>query len=178
MTHLKIGSSFPIYSYKHSKEIHRVWRLETLLDKTDDMVILGKMKTKVIEASGRNWMTHEPSIGFFFKDKFFNIMAMIRKEGIFYYCNIASPAVIDEEGLKYIDYDLDVSVNPNFEYRILDRQEFEYHRKKFNYSDGLVKVLYHHLDKLKEMIEKRAYPFDHDVVYKLYDVLKKEKKLA
>ena len=172
MTQLKIGASFPIYSYKHSKELHRVWRMETLLDKTSDMVVLGKMKTKVIEASGRNWMTHEPSIGFFFKDKFFNIMAMIRKDGIYYYCNMASPAVIDEEGLKYIDYDLDVSINPNFEYRILDQQEFKYHAEKFNYSDNLIKVIKHHLSLLISMIEKREYPFNHDVVKKLYNVLK------
>lgn len=172
MTHLKIGSNFPIYSYKYSKDIHRVWRLETLLDKSDHRVVLGKMKTKVIESSGRNWMTHEPSIGFFYKNKFFNIMAMIRKDGIYYYCNIASPASIDSEGLKYIDFDLDVSVNPNFDYKILDRQEFNYHTKKFNYPKPLIKVIEHHLNELINMIESRVEPFNHEQVMTYYQQLK------
>lgn len=172
MTNLKLGSNFPIYSYKYSKEIHRVWRQETLLEKTNNRVVIGKMKTKVIESSGRNWMTHEPSIGFFFSDKFFNIMAMIRKDGIYYYCNIASPASIDDEGLKYIDFDLDVSVNPNFEYKILDRQEFLYHAKKFNYPKALIKVLEHHLKELTKMIDLRLEPFNHDYVMRFFKQLK------
>ena len=40
----------------------------------------------------------------------FNIIAMIRDNGVSYYCNLASPYVMDEEALKYIDYDLDVKV--------------------------------------------------------------------
>ena len=35
---------------------------------------------------------------------------MIREEGVSYYCNLASPFVLDNEALKYIDYDLDVKV--------------------------------------------------------------------
>ena len=35
---------------------------------------------------------------------------MIRDNGISYYCNLASPFVLDKEALKYIDYDLDVKV--------------------------------------------------------------------
>lgn len=176
MTHLKIGAKFPIYSYKHNKEIHRIWREETLLDKTDSMVVLGKIKTKVIESSGRNWMTHEPSIGFFFNNRFFNIMAMIRKDGIYYYCNLASPAIIDEEGLKYIDYDLDVSIAPDFSYRILDRQEFKNHSDQFGYSKNLKKVVYYHLDLLLMMIKERTFPFDHDKVNAFYKILTKKEK--
>lgn len=40
---------------------------------------------------------------------------MIRENGVSYYCNLASPAVLDKEALKYIDYDLDVKVFPNGE---------------------------------------------------------------
>lgn len=35
---------------------------------------------------------------------------MIRENGVSYYCNLASPFVLDNEALKYIDYDLDVKV--------------------------------------------------------------------
>ncbi|NMA04889.1 MAG: DUF402 domain-containing protein [Acholeplasmataceae bacterium] len=176
MTNLKLGSRFPVYSYKHSGEFHRMWRQETLLDKTNDIIVVGKTRTKVIESSGKNWMTHDPSISFFFKNRFFNIMAMLRKEGVFYYCNMASPAVIDNEGLKYIDYDLDVSVNNKFEYKVLDRKEYEYHIKKYEYPKELVKVINHHFKILINMIESRSYPFNHEVIKTLYELLKKQDK--
>lgn len=44
---------------------------------------------------------------------------MIREKGVSYYCNLASPYVLDDEALKYIDYDLDVKVFPDGEKRLL-----------------------------------------------------------
>jgi protein associated with RNAse G/E len=38
---------------------------------------------------------------------------MIRKKGIYYYCNLASPAIMDNGAVKYIDYELDVKVFPD-----------------------------------------------------------------
>jgi Uncharacterized domain/protein associated with RNAses G and E len=40
---------------------------------------------------------------------------MIRDNGVSYYCNLATPYVLDKEALKYIDYDLDVKVFPDGE---------------------------------------------------------------
>ena len=44
---------------------------------------------------------------------------MIRDNGVSYYCNLASPFHIDQEALKYIDYDLDVKVFTNGEKKIV-----------------------------------------------------------
>ena len=44
---------------------------------------------------------------YFFKDKWYNIIGQYKKDGIQFYCNIASPYVIDANAVKYIDYDLD-----------------------------------------------------------------------
>ena len=50
---------------------------------------------------------------------------MFREDGIYYYCNLSSPFVCDEEALKYIDYDLDIKVYPNGKYHLLDEDEYE-----------------------------------------------------
>ena len=50
--------------------------------------------------------------------------------GIYYYCNLSSPFVCDEEALKYIDYDLDIKVYPNGKYHLLDEDEYEQHMKQ------------------------------------------------
>ncbi len=44
---------------------------------------------------------------------------MIREKGVSYYCNLASPFLLDDEALKYIDYDLDIKVFPDGEKRLL-----------------------------------------------------------
>ncbi|MCK9166759.1 MAG: DUF402 domain-containing protein, partial [Acholeplasmataceae bacterium] len=144
MKQLKIGSRLPIFAYKHNGELHRMWMSSIILKKQKNLIILGNLRTKVIEASGKNWMTKEPSITFFSSKYFFNIIAMIRKEGIYFYCNLSSPSVIDSEGLKYIDYDIDVRVLPDFSYQILDQNEYEYHKQILNYSDDIDKVINEH----------------------------------
>ena len=47
------------------------------------------------------------------KDRWFNIIGQLKDYGIYFYCNIATPYIIDEKVIKYIDYDLDLRVFPN-----------------------------------------------------------------
>ena len=47
--------------------------------------------TKVTESDGRMWHTREPAIWYMPKHKWYNVICMIRKTGVYYYCNIASP---------------------------------------------------------------------------------------
>ena len=65
----------------------------------------------------------------------------LKKDGIYYYCNIATPFIIEENTIKYIDYDLDLRIFPTGEFKILDKLEYEYHKKIMNYSKKLDKVI-------------------------------------
>ncbi len=56
---------------------------------------------------------------------------------MYYYCNLSSPFVCDEEALKYIDYDLDIKVYPNGKYHLLDEDEYEQHMRQMNYSSDI-----------------------------------------
>lgn len=56
---------YQIHSYKHDGSIHRVWEKSVLLDETDEYIILGNNKCKVIESDGRTWYTKEPAIIYF-----------------------------------------------------------------------------------------------------------------
>ena len=72
----------------------------------------------------------------------------MKKDGIYYYCNIASPFIIEENTVKYIDYDLDLRIFPSGEYKVLDRLEYKYHKKIMNYPPELDKVINNALDEL------------------------------
>ena len=99
----KEGDFITIQSYKHDGSLHRTWRDTMVLKTTENAVIGVNDHTLVTEADGRRWVTREPAIVYFHKKYWFNIIAMIRDNGISYYCNLASPYILDQEALKYID---------------------------------------------------------------------------
>ena len=80
---------------------------------------------------------------------------MFREDGIYYYCNLSSPFVCDEEALKYIDYDLDIKVYPNGKYHLLDEDEYEQHMKQMNYPHEIDVILRRNVDILQQWIEQK-----------------------
>ena len=165
------GEFITIKSYKHDGSLHRTWR-DTMVLKTSENELIGlNDHTVVIEDDGRRWVTREPAIVYFHKKYWFNIVAMLRENGVSYYCNLASPFVLDKEALKYIDYDLDVKVFPDGERRLLDTDEYEQHRAKWHYSAETDFVLKEHVKVLVDWIQNERGPFSRayvDLWYRRY----------
>lgn len=164
MTIPKEGEKIQIHSYKHNGSIHRVWHETTVLKGTRNIVIGANDKTLVTESDGRTWVTREPSICYFHAEHWFNIICMLREDGVYYYVNISSPFVYDNRSLKYIDYDLDVKVFPDMGYMILDEDEYEQHKKEMNYPEVIDKILHNNLEKLLGWIKQRKGPFAADFI--------------
>ena len=160
MKKLCIGDKLQIQCYKHNGKIHRAWDEAVLLDTKKDYLVFGNMRTLVTEAEGNTWRTKEPAIMYFFYKKWFNIICQLKKDGIYYYCNIATPFIIEENTIKYIDYDLDLRIFPNEEYRILDKMEYKYHKKIMNYSQDLDKAIKNGLDELLKEYKTHSCYFD------------------
>lgn len=148
MKQICTGDMYQIQCYKHDGKVHRVWDEAVVLDIKKDYIVFGNNKTRVTESDGTTWRTKEPAILYYFKDKWYNVIAQMKKDGIYYYCNIASPYIIEEGTVKYIDYDLDLRIFPKGEYKILDKLEYQYHKKKMNYSDDLDLVINSAMDEL------------------------------
>ena len=168
MQKLFIGDKLQIQCYKHNGKIHRSWDEAVLLDIKKDYLVFGNYKTLVTEAEGNTWRTKEPAIMYYFKDKWFNIICQLKKDGIYYYCNIASPYIIEENTIKYIDYDLDLRIFPSSEYKILDKLEYKYHKKIMNYSDDLDKAIINGLNELLNEYKNKQSYFDTENNKKYY----------
>lgn len=178
MKKYKIGDKLQIQCYKHNGNIHRAWDEAVLLDVKKDYMVFGNKKTLVTEAEGNFWKTKEPAIMYFFKDKWFNIISQLKKDGIYYYCNIATPYIIEDDTIKYIDYDLDLRIFPNGDYKILDRMEYKYHKKIMNYSKELDIAIKNGLDELIKLYKSNGVMFNSNfnINYnKIYNDLTKEK---
>lgn len=151
MKNFCIGDKLEIQCYKHNKKVHRAWQEAIVLDVQKDYMVFGNNKTLVIESEGTTWRTKEPAIMYFFKNKWYNIIAQMKKDGIYYYCNIATPFIIEENTIKYIDYDLDLRIFSKGEFKILDKLEYEYHKERMGYSEDLDIVI---KNALKELINE------------------------
>ncbi|OQX94103.1 MAG: hypothetical protein B6I17_00155 [Tenericutes bacterium 4572_104] len=166
-----------LHSYKHDQTLHRVWKSETILEENDDVIIVANKQTKVVESNGRFWYTKEPSVSFLFKKHWYNVIAIFKDNTINYYCNLSSPILKDDEALKYIDYDLDIKVDKNFNYTILDRNEYKRNQKIMNYPDKIKQILLAEMQDLINRIESREFPFQKEIVKMWYNkYLNLEKK--
>jgi len=94
------GEFITVKSYKHDGSLHRTWRDSMVLKTSDQAIIACNDHTLVTEADGRRWLTREPALLYYHKHYWFNVVTMIRQKGISYYCNLASPYVLDKEALR------------------------------------------------------------------------------
>jgi protein associated with RNAse G/E len=76
-----------------------------------------------------------------------------------YYCNVNVPPEFDGQVLSYIDLDIDILVEPDLTYRVVDLDDFEQNAKLFGYSEDVQKKARQALRRLIELIESRAFPF-------------------
>lgn len=157
-----------VQSFKHDGSLHRTWSKGYVLEATEEKMVVVTNKTWVIEADGRRWFTREPAICFYYPDRWYNIITMIRKTGIYYYCNLASPSLYDGEAIKNIDYDLDVKVFPDGKIDILDEDEYDEHSKQMRYGETICEIVEHSLASLLKLIEEKGEPFNEECIEKYY----------
>ena len=183
MSKVKVGDKLQVHCYKHNGSLHRVCDEATVLEVGDDYLICANNKTKMTEKETifdkyyHSYRTKEPAILFFYKKSWFNIIGQLKEKGIYYYCNIASPYIIDDGLIKYIDYDLDLRIYPDGAFKILDRKEYNIHKKILGYDKKIDKVVNHELSNLINIYKKGEGPFNKNIInYYNFEYQKLKKK--
>ena len=100
----------------------------------------------------------------------YNVIAMLRKAGIFYYCNLASPSLYDGEAIKNVDYDLDIKLYPDLSYQILDENEYNLHAKNMHYPQNVMKIVERTVNELIEEMDRANDPFNAECVGRYYEM--------
>lgn len=159
-----------IKSMKHHGGTHRIWHENKILHKDETEIIGMNNCTSVSESDGRVWKTSGLAIFYFSEDQWFNIIIMFDEAGKYsFYCNIASPYSIDKNVLSYIDYDIDVIVQQDFTYKIVDIDEYEKHESLWGYTHKIKQQISKAINVLLQMIETKQAPFNEQFVYYWYD---------
>lgn len=168
------GKRIEIQGYKHDGRMHRIWDSVFVVEENEEYVIVASKRTKVVEHDLRIWHTKEPAVMIFSKKKWWNVIAMIKRGGIVYYVNLASPFIVDRNCVKYIDYDLDIKLYPTNEVKLIDVKEYGYHRKKYGYGEDIDRILKFNITEVKSHMEKREFPFIDDKINDFYKIFVKE----
>lgn len=173
---IKVGDKLQIHCYKHNGRLHQLCDEAIVLDVDDEKIVVANNKAKLTEADGRSYHAKEPAILFFYKKHWFNVIGQLKKYGLFYYCNIATPYIVDQNIIKYIDYDLDLRVFPDGGFKILDYNEYNYHKKLMHYPNEIQLIIKNELSNLIEMKRKNEGPFEPNLVNKYFEIYKKYEK--
>ena len=81
---------------------------------------------------------------------------------------MSSPILYDDEAMKYIDYDLDIKVEKDGSYKVLDMNEYKRNSSRMQYPAELQKIILLEMQYLKELIENKEYPFTNKAVLGWY----------
>lgn len=159
--------------FKHDGSLHRIWDKAALIYEDDEKIMISNAKTLIRESDNRVWMAKEPSLSIYYKNRWFNIMGIIRSEGIHYYCNMATPCVVDDGVIKYIDYDLDLVKTVKGDIKVLDEDEYRINKEKYQYGKDIEAVLLKELSLLKEDAVNNKGDFNDKLIYDGFDTFMK-----
>lgn len=150
-----------VRAHKYDGSEHRSWKARVLrqegpllvLDATFDREIKHDLLGTI--ASGTS------SIEYYWLDRWYNVFRFADPKGRLrsYYCNVNVPPEFDGQVLSYIDLDIDILVEPDLTYRVVDLDDFEQNAKLFGYSEDVQKKARQALRRLIELIESRGFPF-------------------
>jgi uncharacterized protein len=101
------------------------------------------------------------SIEYYWLDRWYNVFRFSEPTGELrsYYCNVNTPPEFDGQTLTYVDLDIDILVEPDLTYRVVDLQDFEDNAKRYEYSADVQTNASRALIELIDLIESRTFPF-------------------
>jgi len=101
------------------------------------------------------------TIEYYWLNRWYNIFRFMNDENVtrLYYCNVNLPPSLKGTMLTYIDLDIDILVQPDFSFQVLDLEEFEENARRYGYSEEVKRQARAAVDELVAMIVTHQFPF-------------------
>jgi len=101
------------------------------------------------------------TIEYYWLDRWYNVFRFLDEDGAtrLFYCNVNMPPAYADSTLSYVDLDIDILVQPDLSYQVLDQDEFEKHAELFGYDEKTRRKAHSAVADLIAMIEMRQFPF-------------------
>ena len=154
--------SIEVRAYKYDGSIHRSWTATVQRQKGSLLVLNARFETSVTHPVLGTIAMGTPSTEFYWLDRWYNIFKFRNSSGELrnYYCNVNVPPSFKDQILSYIDLDIDILIEPDFSYRVLDLDEFEDNAKKYGYPDDVREQARGAVAEILGMIKSRTFPLN------------------
>lgn len=178
MRTIQPGDILRIESRKHDGTFHRSWKRSVVLD-TGEPLLLANKNVEVTESDGRKWVSEGLALCQFHRNRWFNTIVLYSPSGSYrFYCNIASPCLLEGDRLLYTDYDLDLLIESDLSHRWLDRDEYEKNRHRHGYPGEVTRRVAEAVAELETLVTEGREPFTSGFVQTGYHLfLSYEKQL-
>lgn len=146
-----------------ASRLHYEFPVRAVSLKPDLWIVRGDWGRPLIHHTrGATYHIENHSLEFYWPGRPYTVSADCSRDGIVrrYYCNVNLPPAMGEGEVEWVDLDLDLLVNSDLTWRVLDEDEFEAHSREFGYPPEIVALARQALQDLIALVEGRAFPFD------------------
>ena len=138
--------------YKYDGREHRTWRAR-LAEQVGPLIVLDAVFAEAVEHDLLGQIESGTiSKEFYWLDRWYNVFRFSDR----FYCNVTDPPAFDGSTLTYIDLDIDILVEQDFSYRILDFEDFE----TYPYPVEVKQKAGQAVAELISLVEARSFPFN------------------
>ncbi|MCM3903690.1 MAG: DUF402 domain-containing protein [Pyrinomonadaceae bacterium] len=150
-----------VRAHKYDGSEHRTWNAKVLRQEGSLLVLDATFDKEINHELLGTITSGTTSIEYYWLDRWYNIFRFAKPSGELrsYYCNVNVPPTFDGQVLSYVDLDIDILVEPDLSYRVVDLEDFEQNADRFGYSEDVQAKARQGLERLVELIEARAFPF-------------------
>jgi hypothetical protein len=150
-----------VHSCKHDGRVHRSWPAR-VARREGSLIVLDALFAEEVRHSLIGTIeAGTVSTEFFWTDRWYCVFRFQKPSGelLKFYCNINTPPTLESGVLTFVDLDVDVLVQPDHSYEVLDEDEFERHAELYQYPDYYRFRVHEALDEIRRLIENRQFPF-------------------
>jgi len=147
---------------KYDGTEHRQWRAR-LASREDELVVLAAAFAEEVQHNILGFIAAGTiSTEYYWLNRWYNVFRFSEPNGqlLSYYCNVNLPPKLQPDSLSYVDLDIDILVQPNLTFQILDTEDFEANIVRYGYTlevqDGVQKAT----NELVELIKAGSFPFN------------------
>jgi len=155
------GAPITVRVLKHNGAEHRRWNA-TLSRREGDLIVLdAEFDVDVSHESLGEIKRTTKTVEYYWFNRWYNVFRFLKDDCStrLWYCNINTPPELNGGTLTYIDLDIDILVQPDFSFQVLDEAEFETNAGLYGYSDEEKSNTRSAVNELIAMIEQRHFPF-------------------
>jgi len=151
-----------VRALKYDGAEHRRWSAVLVRQQDSLLVLDAKFEEEVQHDLLGTIALGTISLEYYWLDRWYNVFRFSEPSGRLrnYYCNVNVPPMFDGSVLSYVDLDIDILVNSDLSYQVLDLDEFDENAARYGYSVEVKDNAQRALSELISLIEKRHYPFD------------------